>query len=289
MNPTLERPVVVYVPAYNCERFVVATLEEIPPEIWAFSEVVVVDNCSTDRTVETIQEANRDGRFPRKVHVVRTPQNTGYSGSQKMVYKLVLANPAVQWVVMLHGDGQYPPELLPDMILSTRKDAMVVYGHRDRSEFPKKEETPFIAYVVIRLLSAIESLVTGYPRREWHSGFVMYHRDFLAKVNLDALTTTPHIDGHLLFAAGVLGVRVRGLPIFKRYKGYEAFGGLERLWYIVNVFALLFRFRMEGGDNLILRGTQALPECEVVDGPEAGTADPSASSEAFVTFTGTSP
>ena len=54
----LTRPVLVYVPAYNVGRFIAGVLEDIPAEIWGFADVVVIDNQSTDNTVEQIQQLN---------------------------------------------------------------------------------------------------------------------------------------------------------------------------------------------------------------------------------------
>lgn len=263
MTTELTRPVLVYVPAYQCEAFVVATLQELPSELWEFSEVLVVDNCSTDGTVEAVLRANDEGRFPRPVHVVRTPRNVGYAGSQKAAYKLALENPAVEWVVMLHGDGQYAPHLVGDLVRQTKTGAKLVYGHRDRSAHDDRDETPLITYSVIRAMSAVESLVTGFSRREWHSGFVMYHRSFLEQVDLDALTDTFHIDGHLLFAAGVLGATTVPMPIYKRYEGYEAFGGVRRIRYVANVLGLLAKFRLTSND-LARRGPLRPHELEWV-------------------------
>lgn len=272
----------VYIPAFNVERYILSVLDELPPVIWTFADVVVVDNQSTDGTVARVVDANRAGRFPRQVAIVQPPVNAGYAGSQKLAYKIALANDCVEWVVMLHGDGQYPPGLVRELLRAATGDVRVVYGHRDRSAYPEAEETPFVSYVVIRALSAIESLVTGYPRREWHSGFVAYHRDFLAGVALDELTTTPHIDGHMLFASGVLGARVRGLPIYKRYAGFEAFGGLARVRYVLSVFYLMLQFRWSR--DRVRRSGDLVPPVFRVAEPGAEVADAARARRAFDGF-----
>ena len=266
-NLKLNAPVLVYLPTYNCEAFILRVLDEIPEEIWGFSEILVLDNCSTDRTVAVLTEAIAAGRFPKPIRLLKTPSNLGYSGSQKTAFKIALANPVVEWVVMLHGDGQYPPVLLPELLRAAGEGVRVVYGHRDRSSYPDKEETPFFTYVFIRLLSALESLATGYARREWHTGFVMYHREFLQQVDLDALTTTPHIDGHLLFAAGVLDAPSRGRAIYKRYREFESFGGMRRILYVFQVFWLLLKFRY-GKNQIERKADLEPPEFEVVSNRE---------------------
>lgn len=239
------RKVLVYLPAYNCGRVIISVLDEIPASIWEIADFLVVDNCSTDNTADLLLQANAEQRFPRHVHVVRPPRNLGYSGSQKLAYKLALASPSVERVIMLHGDGQYSPLLLNDYLPLIDSDYGVVYGYRDKRVYRSRDETPLVAYFIIKLMSALESIVTGYRRKEWHGGFVMYSRRFLERVAIDNLTSTPHIDGHLLFTAGVLDEKVLGIPIWKRYKNYPGFGGLARVKYMFDVFRLLIVFRLQ--------------------------------------------
>ena len=47
------------------------------------------------------------------ITVVRQPKNLGYGGNQKAGYQWAIDH-ELDIVVLLHGDGQYAPELLPD-------------------------------------------------------------------------------------------------------------------------------------------------------------------------------
>jgi hypothetical protein len=98
-------------------------------------------------------------------------------------------------------------------------------------------------WMAIRTLSALESVITGVARREWHSGLVMHSTRFLRKLDLAALTGTPHIDGHLLFAADVAGESALGVPIYKLYKELSAFEGAARRRYVFDVLKLMFSFQ----------------------------------------------
>lgn len=73
----------------------------------------------------------------------------------------------------------------------------------------------------------------------------MYSREFLSRVDLEALTDTYHIDGHLQFVAGELGEKVKPIPIWKRYKGYSPLTGFKRVSYIYHVLRLSVAFRMQ--------------------------------------------
>ena len=266
---TLNRKLLIYIPAFNCADYIVGLVDEIPEFFWRIADILVIDNCSTDGTVERLQRARAEKRWPASIHLIQSKSNLGYSGSQKLAYQIALDSPNNQNVIMLHGDGQYPPELLNNFLPFIESEYGVVYGFRDKTSYPEKEETPIPTYRVIKLLSSVESFVTGHKRKEWHSGFVMYSREFLSKVNLSALTNTYHIDGHIQFVSGELNEKVRAIPIWKRYKNFRELNGLVRITYIFHVLRLMVKFRVFGSgqsvaeDHSITYKYSTLPELAI--------------------------
>ena len=243
---TLSKSLLIYIPAYNCGKYIVSVIDEIPSHFWDIADILIVDNCSTDDTLVNIQKARSETRWPQPVQVVQPEENLGYSGSQKLAYSIVLNSTATQRVIMLHGDGQYPPELLNVFTPYIESEHGLVYGFRDKSAYPDIEETPASTYRIIKALSALESFVTRHSRKEWHTGFVMYSREFLEQLDFEALTDTYHIDGHIQFASGEFGTDVKAIPIWKRYKNYEQLKGLNRITYIFHVLRLMVQFRVMG-------------------------------------------
>lgn len=239
------RELVVYVPAYNCASSIVETLRKIPSEIALRAEILVVDNCSSDGTSEKVREFCTSGALRAPLQLIRTKQNVGYSGSQKLAYGIVSGHETVRSVIMLHGDGQYPPELLSEYLPYLDGAYGVVYGYRSKKKFGQREETPLLAWSVIRALSILESAVTGHKCQEWHSGFVMYSTKFLRRLNLDELTGTRHIDGHLQFEAGCRGEKIKAIPIYKLYNDLVPFDGAARRRYVMDVLRLMFEFRSQ--------------------------------------------
>lgn len=249
--------ILIYIPAYNCSETIARVLEEIPPQIAEISDILVLDNCSSDPIESIIRDSFPEGIHSKPITVVRSESNLGYAGSQKLAYKLALQSESVEWVIMLHGDGQYPSHLLDKYIPFFESKNGIVYGYRSRKHFPNKEETPFLSALTIKALGILESIVTGYSRLEWHTGFLMHSTRFLKRVDLDALTSTPHIDGHLLFAAGALGEDVAAIPIYKRYKLLQAFEGAARRRYVLDVLRLMFLFRKRKS-SLLLKESKEL-------------------------------
>jgi glycosyltransferase involved in cell wall biosynthesis len=249
------KPLLIYIPAYNCEKYIVSVLDEIPSQFWDIADILIVDNCSTDKTLANIQQARSENRWPKPINVIQPERNLGYSGSQKLAYSLAIKSKVSQKIIMLHGDGQYPPELLDVFSPHIESDYDLVYGFRDKSAFPDLEETPAGTYRIIKALSGLESFVTGHSRKEWHTGFVMYSCEFLKQIDFDALTDTYHIDGHLQFVSGEFKSKVKALSIWKRYKNYEQLKGLNRITYIFHVLRLMVQFRLQGFSKLVADST----------------------------------
>ena len=118
----------VFVISYNAELLIQDTLRRIPDDVWRAVEVVyVVDDCSMDETTRKAME------YPDpygKLQVFRNRVNRRYGGNQKFGYQYAVDR-GLDAVIMLHGDGQYAPEMLPDLFRPlVSEDADVVIGSR---------------------------------------------------------------------------------------------------------------------------------------------------------------
>ena len=77
------------------------------------TEVLVIDDASHDQTFERSQEVLLDGELPFPLTVLFNPVNQGYGGNQKIGYHYAIKH-GFDFVALMHGDGQYAPECLPD-------------------------------------------------------------------------------------------------------------------------------------------------------------------------------
>ena len=74
--PTEKIPLVsVIIPMYNSAKFIEQTLESLLYQTFKDFEVVVVDDCSTDNSVEVVE--NFSEHFGGRLHVIKLPKNTG--------------------------------------------------------------------------------------------------------------------------------------------------------------------------------------------------------------------
>jgi len=186
--PNFKKPVLIYIPCYNCLEKIPDMLSDIPRSIHDKIECLAVDNQSTRGNIFDSVKIIKNKNYPFKTHLLRTRKNLGYAGSQKLCYSFVIKSPAVKYVVMLYGDGQYPAFFLKDLIALCERDFALVNGYRDKKVFGNKEKTPFLKYYFIKFSNILENKVTGMHQKEWHSGFVMYKRNFLEKIPLYKLS-----------------------------------------------------------------------------------------------------
>src|SRR3954452_21388873 len=124
--------IMVLVVAYNAESTLTAVLDRIPPEVLAkVEEIVVFDDASQDSTYQVGQRYQaQDHPASAKLRVFRNPVNLMYGGNQQRGYLYALEQ-GFDIVVLLHGDGQYAPEVM-DLLLGPleRGEADLVMGSR---------------------------------------------------------------------------------------------------------------------------------------------------------------
>src|SRR5688572_19551301 len=113
---SLRRPRIgVFIVAYNAVSTLASVLERIPPSFRPSIDVVLVsDDHSTDATYDAgLTYKRENAALP--ITMVRQRRNLGYGGNQKFGYRWLIDH-GLDIAVLLHGDGQYAPEVLPDMV-----------------------------------------------------------------------------------------------------------------------------------------------------------------------------
>ena len=182
------KKIVVVMPAYNAERTLERTCEEIDRTL--VDEVILVDDASHDRTAEV---ARRLG-----LHVVVHPRNRGYGGNQKTCYREAIGLGA-DVVVMVHPDYQYTPLLIPamaTMIASGVYDCVI--GSRILGGKARAGQMPIYKYVANRFLTLCQNLLMGSKLTEFHTGYRAFSREILLDLPLEANSEDFVFDNQML-------------------------------------------------------------------------------------------
>lgn len=183
------KKVVVVLPAYNAEKTLRQTYAEIPFDI--VDDVVLVDDASSDRTVEVGQELGIQ-------HIIKHPQNRGYGGNQKSCYNKALEIGG-DIVIMLHPDYQYTPHLIPAMASIIAQDLFpVVLGSRILGNGALKGGMPIYKYIANRMLTFTQNLLVNQKLSEYHTGYRAFSKEVLESINYEANSDDFVFDNQML-------------------------------------------------------------------------------------------
>ena len=217
-----EPRVLVFVIAYHAETTLRAVLERIPASIFETldCEVLVVDDASVDRTFQIGCEY-RDSHPEVPMTVLRNEYNQGYGGNQKVGYAFAIEQ-GFDFVAMLHGDGQYAPEALPQLVqplLNGEADA--VFGSRMMTRFGAlKGGMPMYKYVGNTILTRLQNALLGSNLSEFHSGYRIYSVKALRQLPFRLNSNDFHFDTEIIIQLLNARLRIRELPI-RTYYGDE--------------------------------------------------------------------
>ncbi|MBR6161082.1 MAG: glycosyltransferase family 2 protein [Bacteroidales bacterium] len=167
------KKICVVLPAYNAETTLRQTYEEIPFDI--VDEVILVDDCSQDATVEVGQALGIH-------HIIRHDVNKGYGGNQKSCYTKALELGA-DVVIMLHPDYQYTPKLIESMAYVIVNDLYpVVLGSRILGKGALRGGMPLYKYIFNRCLTFIQNVLMNQKLSEYHTGYRAFSSEVLRKI-----------------------------------------------------------------------------------------------------------
>jgi glycosyltransferase involved in cell wall biosynthesis len=189
----------ILVVSFLAERFIDGVLSRIPPSIAPlFREITVIDDSSGDRTFDAAVAAGRRLGL-RNLRVLRTPSNRGYGGNQKLGY-LHAMTLDLDYVILLHGDGQYAPEYLPQ-IVSTLADGTVdaVIASRMINRWDAlRGGMPVYKWVGNQVLTKIENQALRTRISEFHSGYRAYKVGMLREIPFQLNSDDFHFDTEIL-------------------------------------------------------------------------------------------
>jgi glycosyltransferase involved in cell wall biosynthesis len=207
--------ILIFIVAYNAEKTIEAVLKRIPDEMRQYdTEVLIIDDASSDSTWECAERFKRSGQFPFKLNVLVNPANQGYGGNQKIGYLYAIEN-GFDLVALVHGDGQYAPEALPMLvkpIVDGQADA--VFGSRMMSVLGAlKGGMPLYKYVGNRILTAFQNVVLQSSLSEFHTGYRIYSTKALEKLPFQFNTNDFHFDTEIIIQFLLAKMRITELPI----------------------------------------------------------------------------
>ncbi|HOD39907.1 MAG TPA: glycosyltransferase family 2 protein [Candidatus Wallbacteria bacterium] len=188
----------VVMPAYNAEKTLIQTYNDIPKDI--VKKIILVDDKSHDQTVKVARDLG--------LTIFEHPVNKGYGGNQKTCYTMALEQGA-EIVVMLHPDYQYDPKIMAKMVRPIiNGSADIVLGSRmlDGSALPGG--MPKYKYAANKFLTFCENVVLGLNLSEYHTGYRAYSRKVLETLPFTKNSDNFVFDQEFLIQAVYFGFKI---------------------------------------------------------------------------------
>jgi glycosyltransferase involved in cell wall biosynthesis len=239
------KKIAAVVVAYNAENTLEFTVNAIPKGV--VDILIITDDFSTDKTAEIAKKLN--------AIVLTHKKNRGYGAAQKTGYREAL-NRGADVVVMLHGDFQYDPTLLPSLARPLAEGrADVCFGSRMQSKKNAwKSGMPWWRFVANVSLSKLEEAIFGLGLSEYHTGYRAYTRRFLLNVPFEKNSDDFVFDTEIFAEASRGKFRATEVPIPTRYlPGNQSINFKRSVTYGIQTLGVLAKHLL----RKILRSTHA--------------------------------
>lgn len=243
----------IFIMAYEAVRTLITAYERIPAHLKKeAAEIYIVDDASEDHTYWAGMGYKLLHNIPN-LNVYRNPHNFGYGGNQKRGLRHAIEK-GYDLVVVLHGDVQYAPERIPDLIQPILEgQADLVFGSR-MAGHPLRGGMPLYKFVANKVLTAIENWALGLNLSEYHSGFRAYACEALKQVPFERCTENFHFDTEILIQFKDKEMRIAEIPIPTHY-GPESHqvGFWTGVRYGLGILGSLLEYRLHKSPFVRLR------------------------------------
>lgn len=229
----------IFIPAYNAEKTLLKVIERIPNTLWQkINKIYLIDDGSKDNTFSIISILSQ--KNPTQFVAVTHSKNEGYGRTVREGLELC-KNDGCRYAVCLHSDGQYPPELIEEFVDFMEDNKIdLLQGSRIASGTALSGGMPLYKFVCGKLLNILENRVFKLKLTDYHSGFLIYSRKILEKIDFKKLQGDFEFDLEMIACCCAAGFKIAELPIPTRYGDEKSY--LNPINYGFKVLKVLYRY-----------------------------------------------
>lgn len=211
----------IFIVAYNHENFIEKVIARIPERVLSDpqNEVLVIDDGSKDNTFFVGDAVRAKYGSRARITILKNPINQGYGGNQKLGYRYAI-DQGFDRVFMIHGDGQYAPELLETLIAEyeSAKKPDAVFGTRmDSIRSARAGGMPFYKIAGNITLTKLQNFILGSKMSEFHSGYRSYSTQLLKRIPFERNANDFHFDTEIIIQTLAAGGKIVEVPIPTHY------------------------------------------------------------------------
>lgn len=240
--------ILMFIPAYNCEKQIVRVLGQLDAGVMKYiTEVVVINNLSTDQTEEAVTRfINRHPDIP--VKLLRNEENYGLGGSHKSAFAYAKEH-GFDYVIVLHGDDQGDiHNLLPLLKKGIYKKYDCCLGARFMNGSKLQGYSKFRTFgnVIYNLLF---SVVTKRRVLDLGSGLNMYHVDMLESEFYKKFPDNLMFNYCMILAADYYKHKICFFPI--TWREDDQVSNVKMFHQAVTVLKMLFSYGVNPGEFML--------------------------------------
>lgn len=215
---------IVIIPAYNEEKSIEKTVEDLRRNAPEF-DYVIVNDCSGDATLKVCRE--------KGMHVLNLPVNLGIGGAVQTGYRYACKN-GYDFAVQFDGDGQHDARFLHEMrdyMTEHRLNMLIGSRFIDKEGFQSSGLRRF----GIRYFSALIKLLTGTRITDPTSGMRMVDREIMEIYAQTYPKDYPEPES--VVAILNMGKTVGEYPVVmrERKEGVSSISPLRSIYYMIKV------------------------------------------------------
>jgi len=242
----IKEKILIFIPAYNVEKKITKVLNKIPKIVFNKynTKILVIEDNSSDKTLSVIKKVIKKKGDKIKIYLIVNKKNKGYGGVQKIAFNYAIKK-NFKYVVMLHGDNQYPANkilLLIKPLLTNKYDA--VFGSRMINSINAlKGGMPLYKYLGNIALTFFQNLVLSSNLSEFHSGYRSYKVSSLKKIKFKSNTNDFHFDTEIIIQFLKNNLKIKEIAMSTHYG--DEISHLRSIPYGLNIVrsTLVSRFK----------------------------------------------
>lgn len=231
MNHNFDRnhELLILVPAYNEQESIGEVVKEIR-SLFPRLPILVVDDCSTDKTVENARAAG--------AKVLSLPHHLGLGGAVQAGYKLAYEM-GYEFVIRLDGDGQHDPADIPKIYETLKTSGcQMVIGSRFLNG--TVSGTGLLRGIGIRFFRVLLRILLGKPVTDPTSGFVGVNRQALEVFTRSFPLEYPEIEALVVLQRKAFDFKEVPCRVRPRLAGRSSLTLTKSFRYMVHVLLGVF-------------------------------------------------
>ena len=189
----------IFIVAYNHENFITKVLERLPKSLKDEKyEILIIDDASIDQTFKIANEWSAKNKQVN-IKILKNIKNYGYGGNQKIGMQYAIEN-KFDTLALLHGDGQYAPEIIHDLIRFhvSNKASLTLGSRMINKKDALKGRMPLYKFLGNIILTKLQNFILNTSLSEFHTGYRIYSIESLKKIKFNLNSNKYHFDTEII-------------------------------------------------------------------------------------------